>query len=160
MQDVNQPGIYIQITDQSTVARARTPWPSPPMTISRGRCGPPVTLNCVVSLADLGGANSSAGPTIAYSGRTPGDGDQHRSDNDHYGYRVFTLSVLNTDNGCLSTDQITIALDTLAPAADAGPAALLNCFSPNAVLDGSGSSRHKALGSRRVVLGGLVLGSS
>ncbi|MBK6901266.1 MAG: gliding motility-associated C-terminal domain-containing protein [Saprospirales bacterium] len=162
LQDVNQPGIYILvITDQSNGCQGQD-------SVAVGTdddlpvadAGPPVTLNCVVSLADLGGANSSAGPTIAYSWTDAG-GTEISTDPTTTTTipGIFTLSVLNTDNGCLSTDQITIALDTLAPSADAGPAALLNCFTPDAVLDGSGSSQGFGI-TYEWSLGGLVLGSN
>ncbi|MBK7338035.1 MAG: hypothetical protein IPJ00_18565 [Saprospirales bacterium] len=51
----------------------------------------------------------------------------------------------DTNNGCVSIDSATVALDANAPIADAGPAALLNCFAPDAVLDGSGSSKARGL---------------
>ncbi|MBK6903252.1 MAG: hypothetical protein IPH04_10700 [Saprospirales bacterium] len=161
LQDVNQPGIYILvITDQSNGCQGQDsvavgtdddcPWPMralPSHSIAWFRwqiwAAPiPVPDPIAYSWTDAGGTEISTDPTTTTT--IPG---------------IFTLSVLNTDNGCLSTDQITIALDTLAPSADAGPAALLNCFAPDAVLDGSASSQGFGI-TYEWSLGGLVLGSN
>lgn len=40
---------------------------------------------------------------------------------------IYTLSVLNSVNGCMASDQVTISIDTLSPVADAGQGGILTC---------------------------------
>ncbi|MBK6903251.1 MAG: hypothetical protein IPH04_10695 [Saprospirales bacterium] len=51
----------------------------------------------------------------------------------------------DTNNGCVSIDSATVALDANAPIADAGPAALLNCFAPMRCWMGRASSPGRGL---------------
>ncbi|MBK8564581.1 MAG: gliding motility-associated C-terminal domain-containing protein [Saprospiraceae bacterium] len=54
---------------------------------------------------------------------------------------VYQLILFNQNNNCVANASVTVAIDTLAPIADAGPAPTLDCATPSAVLDGSGSSQ-------------------
>jgi gliding motility-associated-like protein len=57
---------------------------------------------------------------------------------------LYILQVLNTTNGCASLDSVLVTQDIDLPQADAGPPQEIDCLSPQATLDGSGS----ALGSQ------------
>ncbi|MBK7409633.1 MAG: hypothetical protein IPJ40_17260 [Saprospirales bacterium] len=143
-QSVNQPGIYtLVITDQTNgCVNQDSVTVTTDDALPVADAGPPTTLNCIVNIADLGGPNSTSGPTIIYSWTDMG-GAEIGSDPvaSTLVPGVFTLTVLNTDNGCQSNDQVTIALDTLAPFVNAGPSQLLNCAQPTSTLDGSGSAQ-------------------
>ncbi len=54
---------------------------------------------------------------------------------------VYQLILLNQGNNCVANASVTVAIDTLSPLADAGPAPTLDCGNPSAILDGSGSSQ-------------------
>lgn len=52
----------------------------------------------------------------------------------------YTLSVLNTDNGCSSEDVVTVNVDTNLPTSDAGPNATIDCNNSQVQLGGNSSS--------------------
>ncbi|MCU0346281.1 MAG: gliding motility-associated C-terminal domain-containing protein [Saprospiraceae bacterium] len=54
---------------------------------------------------------------------------------------VYQLILLNQSNNCVANASMTVMQDTVAPIADAGPAPVLDCSTPSAMLDGSGSSQ-------------------
>lgn len=53
---------------------------------------------------------------------------------------MYTLTVTDPDNGCTTSENISVNDDRELPTADAGPNALINCFTPTAELDASASS--------------------
>ena len=58
---------------------------------------------------------------------------------------TYTLTVTNTVTGCESSDNVVITQDVLAPTAEAGATAELNCNVLTLTLDGSSSSGQGAL---------------
>ncbi|MCB9282569.1 MAG: gliding motility-associated C-terminal domain-containing protein [Lewinellaceae bacterium] len=161
-QSVNQPGTYtLIVTDQTNgCAQVDSVLVTTDDALPVADAGPPTTLNCLVNTADLGGTNTTTGPSVTYTWTDPGGSEISSDPNTSTTVPgTFTLTVLNTDNGCQSSDQVTIALDTLAPVADAGPAQLLNCFQPSSTLDGSGSDQGPNF-TYEWTQGGQVLGTN
>jgi gliding motility-associated-like protein len=53
---------------------------------------------------------------------------------------TYTVTVLDTTNGCTSTDEVIVVDNSDQPVAEAGPMQFLNCGDDTAILDGSLSS--------------------
>lgn len=73
----------------------------------------------------------------------------------------YVLAKRSVKNGCTGLDTTTVALDTLRPKANAGPAFILTCNTPRISLDGRNSSagfsmryRWEASGGGNIVAGG------
>jgi len=159
-QSVNQPGVYtLVVTNQNNgCAGEDAVIVTTDSDLPVADAGPPDTLNCLVTVANLGGPGSTTGPGITYSWTNAG-GAEISTDPvaTTLDPGVFTLTVLNTGNGCVSSDQVVIALDTLAPVANAGADLILNCYATEVILDGSGSSQGPGF-SYEWLLGGWVVG--
>jgi len=103
--------------------------------------GPGRVLDCDTPELALGGDNTP-NPRLAYQwldeGGSPLAGDTLST------LLVtipgtYSLRLTDRITGCSATDQVVAAIDTLRPAADAGPPVTLDCDSPSLPLDGSGS---------------------
>lgn len=159
-QSVNQPGIYVLVvTNQINGCSSQDSVEvSTDDDLPVADAGPPATLTCSVTAIDLGGPASTTGPDITYSWTDQGDAEISTDPATNTNVPgIFTLTVFNTSNGCQSSDQVTVALDTLAPLAEAGPAQILNCAQPTATLEGTGSSQGPGL-TYQWLLGGLLVG--
>jgi gliding motility-associated-like protein len=99
-------------------------------------------LDCDTDEITLNATGSSAGAniTITWNGPsfTGGQGTLTPTVNQP---GVYQLILLNQSNNCVANASVTVAIDTLSPIADAGPTPTLDCGTPSAVLDGSGSSQ-------------------
>lgn len=99
-------------------------------------------LTCAVQTLSLNGMGSSQGAVFEYTWTTP-DGNILQGETtlqpliDEPG--EYVLEVLNTFNGCLSSNLVSITQDTVHPIADAGPTAELTCLITDLSLQGSGS---------------------
>lgn len=94
--------------------------------------GPTDTLTCAVNQVLIDAAGSSAGSNFMYQWTGPGvvngpqpDQIQASAPGD------YTLLIVNTNNGCITTKTIVVAQDTLAPLAQAGADITLNCTAPS-----------------------------
>lgn len=93
------------------------------------------TLTCAIASIDLDGSGSSTGPDILYQWSGPGIASPNDTLQSPAGILLpgaYTLTVTNTTNNCLNTDVVVVAIDTAAPAADAGPNLVLNCYNGGA----------------------------
>ncbi len=103
-------------------------------------------LNCNDTQVTLDGSGSNSGDNFTYSwldGSNTVIGDQITVDVDVPG--TYTLVVTNVDNGCTSTDQVTVDEDVETPIPDATVDNILTCTTNDATLDGSGSSANGPL---------------
>lgn len=103
----------------------------------------PETLTCNLDLVSLNTGGSSLGNNFQYDWTTPDGNFQSLADPsqpvvDQPG--TYNLLITNTDNGCTETATVNVPQDIAAPAAEAGPAAVLNCDSTILNLNGNGSS--------------------
>ena len=102
--------------------------------------GPPDTINCFTPEVTIGSNNSSQGTEFSYTWATTGGSFSSATDIPQpsvNGPGEYRLTVLNTDNGCSSTDTVDIVADLLAPVASAGPGQTLDCNRSTVILDGS-----------------------
>ena len=140
MQDISEPGTYIlEITDQSNGCTDSS------QVIVFQDLNAPVsdaglndTLNCTIFEILLDGSGSSVGPEYIYTWLDPGGiilGNDPLQVIDQPG--DYTLTVFNTDNNCVDSSVVTVALDTLAPIADSGPGITLTCTDPSGIIGDS-----------------------
>lgn len=104
---------------------------------------PPATLNCTVTDLVIDGSGSTTGPNITYAwstndGNILAGGDTNSPLIDAPG--TYEVTILNTNNGCLTTETVDVSQNVQVPTADAGPTAILDCINTELSLDGNGSS--------------------
>ncbi|MBK7338034.1 MAG: hypothetical protein IPJ00_18560 [Saprospirales bacterium] len=66
------------------------------------------------------------------------------------------FSVTNLGNGCLSSNTVQVAIDTISPAADAGLGGTINCVVPQIALGGPGTSTGPEFGYAWTLGGSLI----
>lgn len=102
---------------------------------------PPSQLTCADSLVSLNASASAPAATLAFSWSGPGIAGP--TDTAVIAVNLpgdYTLIGLNTSNGCTDTTITSVAIDTIAPIADAGPDRAVNCYQPTASLGGAATS--------------------
>ncbi len=141
--DVSQVGIYtVIITDvnngctnsDSITVIDNTSYPF-------AEAGNPTLINCYEPEITLDGSASQSGVDINYLWSGPGISgpiDQALSNADLAG--TYILTVINTSNGCTSTDQVVIGVDTLTPDVIVNQPESLDCMVETVALDATGSS--------------------
>ncbi|MCC6724155.1 MAG: gliding motility-associated C-terminal domain-containing protein [Saprospiraceae bacterium] len=103
---------------------------------------PAPQLDCETDEITLNAAGSSAGTNITITWNGPSfTGGINTLTPTVNQPGVYKLILLNTGNNCVANASVTVLQDTLSPIADAGPAPVLDCGTPSATLDGSGSSQ-------------------
>jgi gliding motility-associated-like protein len=100
-------------------------------------------ITCTVPTINIDGAGTDTGPNFTYNWTTL-DGNIVSGD-DSLNPAVdlpgtYTLSVTNEDNDCVSTTEVEVQIDTIAPVAEAGMTNILTCTIEELNLDGTGSS--------------------
>lgn len=102
----------------------------------------PGIISCVVPQVLLNGSGSQSGPTIQYNWTTSnGQIVSTAGANCLAGKSgTYSLTVLNTANGCSSQQSVTVTDNIQLPAVEAGPSPMLNCTVLEATLNGAGSS--------------------
>lgn len=135
---VNQPGAYtLLITNTqngcTTTATANVQRDIQPPTAD---AGPDDVLNCYFPQLIVGGSNTSIGPNFTYQWSGPGiisGASNAQAIVDQAG--TYTLVVINTTNGCTSTDNVQLTVDQAPPQAAAGPGFQLTCTETSYVLN-------------------------
>ncbi len=108
--------------------------------------GPDTLLTCAVTSVVLDGSASTQGANFTYLW-TPVDAGEIQAGTETTLNPVilapgtYQLVVTDITNGCLGTDEVVVAIDTVAPVAEAGVGGELSCINPSLTLDGSGSSQ-------------------
>ena len=102
------------------------------------------TLDCITSSLIIDATASSQGSNFAYDWNTSDgniiNGAQSLSPEiDAPG--TYLLNILNTENGCSSTDQLEIIQDTISPLVSIVVTDTLDCAIDSLILDGSASSQ-------------------
>ncbi len=113
--------------------------------MSYGQCvsnaGTDDTLNCSTSSVVLDGSGSSSGMNYLWTTTT---GNIVAGNTTIFALvnapGVYTLTVTNTTNGCVNSDDVLVSIDTIKPIANAGLDMIRNCYNPTIILDGTSSS--------------------
>ncbi len=100
-------------------------------------------LDCTNPSVTLDGSGSQMGPTITLTWSTldgviDGPTDQPTATATAPG--TYTLTTLDTDNGCTENDIVVVTEDTSAPVAEAGDLAEFGCADETVSLSGSGTT--------------------
>ena len=103
--------------------------------------GADLTINCSNLQVTIGGSSSQ--PEVNYLWTTP-DGNIVSGDTTFIALvnapGTYTITVTNTTNGCVNTDDVVVFIDTIRPIANAGSDMIRNCYNPTVNLDGTSSS--------------------
>lgn len=125
--------------------------------------GPPGELTCYDPQYTIDATSSSNGTNFNYdwSGSegniVSGDGTlEPVVDEDG----IYTMIITDTDNQCKDTASIQITINQIDPEALAGPDALLGCWSPTLILDGSNSSAGPNIVYEWTTSNGTIVGSN
>ena len=105
--------------------------------------GTSFSLSCTMLTAQLNGTLSSSGPGIFHLWSTANGSFQSGVGTltpiiNAPG--TYTLTVVNTQNGCSATDQVIVGQDANAPIANAGSSQTLTCTVMSVTLNGSNSA--------------------
>ncbi|NDC42997.1 MAG: hypothetical protein EBZ77_15845, partial [Chitinophagia bacterium] len=124
-------------------------------------------LTCAVTSINLSGTGSSTGAEFTYNwvatlgGNITNNATTLSPTVNAPG--LYTLSVINTTNNCVSNSSVTVSQDIAPPTMDAGLSPTLTCANPNVQLLGSVSTNGsftynwQAQGGGNVVSGGATL---
>lgn len=117
-------------------------------------------ITCANPAAPLDGSGSSQGAQFIYTwtvngGNISGDPFQLVSQADQPGW--YYLLVTNEQNSCNAIDSVEVVENTALPLAEAGPAAILTCLSPSAVLNGTFSSSGPGFEIQWTTTGGSII---
>ncbi len=96
-------------------------------------------ISCATNSVQLDGSGSAAGMNYAWAGPSIiGGGNTTTPTVNQAG--LYTITITNPVNGCVSTDNVNVTNDLAAPTASAGPNQLLTCVVNSVQLDGSAST--------------------
>jgi len=118
------------------------------------------TLNCTDEELTLGIGNSSKGTNFQYewensTGTIIGGEDEvvvNQAD-------TYTLTILDTNNGCEESAQVSIIQDTNLPTANAGANTELTCYNETITLDGINSTANGTLSYQWQDSDGAIIGA-
>ncbi len=142
---VDQPGLYIlEVTDNlnGCTSSVQTQVDSD-FALPDVDAGPGGVINCADTVLVLSGAGNGGGAPLEYLWTTT-DGDiESGADTPNPSIvsgGAYLLTVTNLQNGCADNSSVLIDQDVVYPLANAGPQGLLNCYQPQILLSGGGSS--------------------
>lgn len=139
------PGAYdITVTDLNGCTATGTALVTDNVTIPVACVSPSPVLTCATPTVTLNGQCSSTGPNFTVFWSTTGGniiGGTNTLTPVVDADGVYTLTVMNTVNGCTSSASTTVTSFLTFPTANAGPDATLTCSVNSLSLDGSGSSQ-------------------
>ena len=103
----------------------------------------PDTLTCLVQDVILGPATVTGSGNYDYNWSGPNNGivgpvDIEQANAQEPG--IYMLEVVDADNGCIDQEQLTVEVDRLAPELTALSDTTLNCYEPEALVEGSSTS--------------------
>lgn len=158
---INEPGVYqISVTDVTNGCTSidqvviLADVNDPVVTLAQ-----PPTLTCLITQANISSTGSSAGANFMY--QWTGPGLQSNPNNATATINLpgnYTLVITNISNGCTTEASVPVSQNILAPIADAGPDALLNCDTPTLNIGGSNNSTGPNFTYNWVDPGGIISG--
>ncbi len=141
---VDQPGIYtLSITNNTNgCTDVETVTLGQDIASPAALAGPNGLLNCFNPTGSIGSISNPSGPGFTLQWTTTGGNFTSPTTGqtatvDQAG--DYQLLVTNTQNGCSSTDNVSVVADFAAPSANAGPTFELTCVQTSFALQGSGS---------------------
>ncbi len=140
---VDAPGLYILTVNNAICSDSDTVTVTGNTTLPTADAGSPAVLTCEVEELTIGGNNTSIGANFLHTWQT--DTGNFVTINDIpfptiNGGGTYTLVVTDLINNCKDTASVLIAIDTIAPIAEAGMPQTITCTQTTVTLDGSNSS--------------------
>ena len=109
--------------------------------IPNAEAGLDMSLDCVTESVTLNGNGSTVGGNVTYQWNGPGiTGGATTLNPTVNAAGTYTITVTNTDNGCVATDNVIVTGDFAAPNVSVAAPALLDCQQNDVTLDGSASA--------------------
>jgi gliding motility-associated-like protein len=142
---VDQPGTYdlVVVNNENGCSSTLTTTVDANFTLPDVNAGPGGLIDCQTTSLNLAGTADGAGAPLQLSWTTLDgslvNGDTTLTPLINAG-GTYTLTVLNTLNGCTDSSAVTIQQDQDLPLLNVVPPAILNCFEPAINLDATGSS--------------------
>jgi len=122
--------------------------------------GPEQTITCRRSVVRLDGAASDQGPELEVIWTGPGFlGSTDTLAPLAREVGMYRLEMTNSSNGCTATDSVMVTIDTLAPVADAGASAQVDCRDPEVIIGGAGTSTGPDFSYEWSTLNGNITGA-
>lgn len=137
-----QPGLYVLLLEDAETGCAErdTVQVIQDTEIPMAEAGLTQHLDCAITSVPLSVAGSTQGVGIQYTWLDESGTTLASEDTVIVGSPgTYTLRVTNTQNSCHSEDEVTITQDIEAPVAVAGQPQQIDCLSPTANLNGTGS---------------------
>jgi hypothetical protein len=122
--------------------------------------GPNDTLTCSTTAITLQGSLGTVGNNLSAAWSGPGivsGGLTETPVVNESGW--YMLSVLNTNNGCIGTDSVFIAIDTITPVSDAGLLQRIDCQLQEVTLGGPATSAGPQMEYQWSSIGGILTGA-
>ncbi|TXB62783.1 Ig-like domain-containing protein [Phaeodactylibacter luteus] len=111
----------------------------------QAEAGPSARLDCQVSSVSLDGSGPSTSSFVEYFWTGPGGALVSQNGVATVSSPgLYYLEVVDISNGCATVDSVQVTQDITPPVADAGAPQQIDCHSPDATLNGSGSSTGSA----------------
>lgn len=102
---------------------------------------PPGLLDCLNATQTIDASGSTSGPGINYNWTGPGIISGNGTSSIQVNAAgMYTLTILNTNNGCSATEMVNIIADNTEPTVTILPPTLLDCNNSTVILDASNSS--------------------
>ncbi|MFM9950717.1 MAG: choice-of-anchor V domain-containing protein [Saprospiraceae bacterium] len=140
---VNAAGTYtLTVTNQTNLCTATSQViVTGNTTLPVANAGTDTSIACTNAEVQLDGSGSSSGANISYAWTGPGivSGDTTTMPVVNMA-GVYTLTVTDQTNGCLSTDSVSVTANTAPPTADAGADMAITCANASVTLNGGGSA--------------------
>lgn len=132
--------------------------------VPRADAGRDLAIGCTSTTVDLRGDNSSSGSQYTYLWTTA-DGNMVTGQNSPIltvnAAGTYTLTIIDSNTGCTSSDDVQVVLDNTLPRADAGLDRVINCQNSQVQLDGSNSDQGNEIRYRWTTIdGNIVSGGS
>jgi gliding motility-associated-like protein len=143
---VDEPGTYILtvVNTQNTCQAADTVVVDENVLIPQALAEEPILMGCLNPVISLDATASSTGAQIVYEwatsdGNIVSGGNTLQPQVDAPG--LYTLTVLDTINGCQSDSELTVVQDIELPGVDAGPGVELTCTLTEYTLQGAATGQ-------------------
>ncbi len=122
---------------------------------------PPATLTCNTVETNLNGLASTQGSGFNFTWSGPGIvSGQNTLEPTVNAPGIYTLVIVNTDNGCIDTESVNVPQDIVAPLAFAGNDGLINCFNPIESIGSSNNQTGPEFILQWTTLGGNIITSA
>ena len=159
---VDAPGTYVLTVSNAdnTCFSTDTVFVDENVLIPQALAEEPILMGCLTPVITLDGTASSSGTQIVYEWTTP-DGNiltgASTTEPEVDAPGTYTLTVLDTLNGCFSDIDLSVVQDIEEPVVDAGPGSELTCLITEITLQGAASGQVDRFEYQWTTLDGIIV---